>query len=58
LCAAIAEPIDFHGSSLSVSASLGSAMYLEEGMSAEQLIDMADRRMYEAKRSHKMRLAS
>jgi diguanylate cyclase (GGDEF)-like protein len=58
VCAAIAQPIDFHGSILQVSASIGSAMCVQDAISAEQLIDMADRSMYEAKRSRKMLLAS
>jgi diguanylate cyclase (GGDEF)-like protein len=56
LCAAIAEPIEFHGSSLRVSASIGSAVWVQDGMSAEQLIDLADRSMYETKRSRKLQM--
>jgi len=56
LCAAIAEPIDFHGNSLRVSASIGSSVWAQDGMSAEQLIDLADRSMYETKRSRKQQM--
>jgi diguanylate cyclase (GGDEF)-like protein len=58
LCAAIAAPIDFHGTILRVSTSIGSAMCVQSRLSAEQLIDLADRSMYEAKRSRKMQLVS
>jgi diguanylate cyclase (GGDEF)-like protein len=50
LHAAIAEPVDFNGRRLCVSASIGSALCPIGSGSAEELIHLADQDMYQAKR--------
>jgi len=54
---AIAEPIDYRGSSLRVSASIGMAVRRQDGGSAEELLHLADQSMYESKRGRKRRRA-
>jgi diguanylate cyclase (GGDEF)-like protein len=49
LHAAIAEPVDFNGQRLCVSASIGTALCPRGSGSAEELIHLADQNMYEAK---------
>jgi diguanylate cyclase (GGDEF)-like protein len=50
LRAAIAEPVEFKGHRLCVSASIGAAMCPRDGASAEELVHLADQDMYESKR--------
>jgi diguanylate cyclase (GGDEF)-like protein len=57
LRASIAEPINVNGRSVKVSATIGAATCAAEGISAEQLIRLADQRMYDAKRRGKKRVA-
>ncbi|MGJ7915693.1 diguanylate cyclase domain-containing protein [Massilia sp. LXY-6] len=53
LRAAIAEPVEFKGHQLRVSASIGSALCPHDAGSAAQLVDLADQAMYESKRQRK-----
>lgn len=48
---AIAEPIEYRGCSLRVSASIGMAICRQDGGSAEELLHLADQSMYVSKRS-------
>lgn len=57
LRAAIAEPVEFKGHRLRVSASIGAALCPRDAGGAEELVHLADQDMYEAKR-HRGRLAS
>jgi diguanylate cyclase (GGDEF)-like protein len=54
LHAAIAEPVEFNGQRLHVSASIGSALCPRGAGSAEELVHLADQSMYEAKRRQRM----
>lgn len=56
--AAIAEPIDFHGQMLRVSASVGAASSPADGQTAEALLHAADQHMYAGKRQGKSQLAA
>jgi diguanylate cyclase (GGDEF)-like protein len=58
LRAAIADPVEVNGRSVRVSASIGSAICAEDGVSAEELIGLADQSMYEFKRRSTRRQAS
>jgi diguanylate cyclase (GGDEF)-like protein len=58
LADAIACPITVGDNTLSVTASIGVAMYPDDGNNASELIDIADVRMYEAKRESKAALRS
>jgi predicted signal transduction protein with EAL and GGDEF domain len=49
LLASIAQPIDCEGQALTISASIGVAMYPEHGDTADQLMRHADLAMYQAK---------
>ncbi len=44
------EPVDYEGVSLEIGASLGYCFYPQDGTSAEELIRVADQRMYQIKR--------
>ena len=46
----LSEPIDIEGRKLSIGASFGIAVFPEDGLDAESLCIVADRRMYDAKR--------
>jgi diguanylate cyclase (GGDEF)-like protein len=52
LRAAIAEPVEFKGHRLCVSASVGSALCPRDGAHAAELVHRADQDMYESKRRH------
>jgi diguanylate cyclase (GGDEF)-like protein len=58
LADAIACPITVGDNELSVTASIGVAVYPDDGNNASELIDIADVRMYEAKRESKAALRS
>jgi diguanylate cyclase (GGDEF)-like protein len=45
----IAQPFDLDGHSVTISASVGIAIYPDHGASAEELIGNADKAMYRAK---------
>jgi diguanylate cyclase (GGDEF)-like protein/PAS domain S-box-containing protein len=49
--AAVVAPIDFHGKPLGVTASVGIALYPDDGTDGEALLKSADLAMYQAKRS-------
>lgn len=49
----ISEPIEFHGETLQVSASLGVAFYPDDGGKIEEVLKRADMAMYEAKAAGK-----
>ena len=49
LLQALSEPIEFQGLSLSVSASIGIAIYPDHGQTKDQLVNNADAAMYQAK---------
>jgi diguanylate cyclase (GGDEF)-like protein/PAS domain S-box-containing protein len=49
LLAAIGEPIDLDGDTVSVGASIGISMYPSDGLDGEELIQKADSAMYSAK---------
>lgn len=51
LRAAIALPFRAHGAELPLGASIGHALFPQEGVDAELLLELADQRMYEEKRS-------
>jgi diguanylate cyclase (GGDEF)-like protein len=53
LRAAIAEPVEYRGHRLRVSASIGSAMCPRDAASAAELLHLADQSMYDAKRKRK-----
>jgi len=55
LCKSIAEPVDYGGCSLRVTASIGMAIRCQDGGSAEELLHLADQNMYESKRDCKQR---
>ena len=48
---AIAQPFVIDGHSLNVGVSIGVSQFPKDGSTAEQLIDAADRAMYEKKQS-------
>ncbi|MFS1702380.1 diguanylate cyclase domain-containing protein [Alteromonas sp. AMM-1] len=52
LNAELAAPHKCHGKELSLSASVGSAAYPDDAKHVEQLIEVADQRMYQRKRAH------
>ncbi len=52
---AVQQPIEFEGRMLKVTASLGWAIYPEHGTHAEQLMKVADERMYRIKKAGKVR---
>lgn len=47
----IASPLEFEGTTLDLSASLGLARYPEDGTALDELLEVADQRMYAAKRA-------
>jgi diguanylate cyclase (GGDEF)-like protein len=53
LGAAIAEPVEFKGQRMWVSASIGAALCPQDAGSAEELLELADHNMYDAKRQRK-----
>jgi diguanylate cyclase (GGDEF)-like protein len=53
LGAAIAEPVEFKGQRMRVSASIGAALCPQDADSAEELLELADHNMYDAKRQRK-----
>jgi diguanylate cyclase (GGDEF)-like protein len=53
LGASIAEPVEFKGQCVRVSASIGAALCPQDAISAEDLVHLADQHMYEAKRQRK-----
>jgi len=55
ILAAIAKPSSVGGASVHVSASLGIAMYPEDGTDIETLIERADKAMYQSKAKHEGR---
>jgi diguanylate cyclase (GGDEF)-like protein/PAS domain S-box-containing protein len=55
--AVIGEPVDIHGNMVQVGASIGVAMYPDDGASAAELLASADTAMYAAKRAGKNRYA-
>jgi diguanylate cyclase (GGDEF)-like protein len=57
LRAAIAEPVEFKGHRLRVSASIGAALCPRDAGGAEELVHLADQDMYDAKR-RRQRLVS
>jgi diguanylate cyclase (GGDEF)-like protein len=58
LCRSIAEPIDYRGCSLRVTASIGTAIRCRDGGSAEELLHRADQSMYASKRGGKRQAAA
>jgi diguanylate cyclase (GGDEF)-like protein len=54
----IAQPVEYKGKLLRVSASIGMAICPEGGCSAEELVHAADQSMYEAKRGRGSELAA
>src|SRR5690606_2351837 len=54
---ALALPFDVRNRSVAISASIGIAFYPLHGERAENLVHVADKAMYEAKRAGKNRLA-
>jgi diguanylate cyclase (GGDEF)-like protein len=58
LCRSIAEPIDYRGCSLRVTASIGMAIRCRDGGSAEELLHRADQSMYASKRGGKRQAAA
>jgi diguanylate cyclase (GGDEF)-like protein len=53
LGAAIAEPVEFKGQRMRVSASIGAALCPQDADSAEELLELADHNMYDVKRQRK-----
>ena len=49
LCATLAQPVAYHDSALSVSGSIGLALYPRDGASPDELLRSADTAMYAAK---------
>ena len=49
----ITQPFDFEGQALALRASIGYALFSEDGIELDVLIEKADRAMYEAKREQK-----
>ncbi len=53
LDSAITKPFDFEGVSINLRASIGYALFSEDGIEIDVLIEQADKSMYEAKRARK-----
>ncbi len=51
----IGKPFSFEGKTLQLVASIGGALFCEDGANIETLIEKADHAMYEVKRKHKSR---
>jgi diguanylate cyclase (GGDEF)-like protein len=49
----LSRPIEFEGNSMKVTASIGLAMYPDNGANPSDLVNAADQAMYEAKDSGK-----
>ncbi|MBV8665070.1 MAG: GGDEF domain-containing protein, partial [Burkholderiaceae bacterium] len=49
--AVLEVPFECDGHSLGISSSIGGAVYPEQGMDEQQLMESADRAMYESKKS-------
>lgn len=47
-------PFIFEGINYSLKASIGSALIPEDGLEPDKLLEIADQRMYKAKRAHKL----
>ena len=57
LAAAVEEPFEVHGESVSISASFGGALYPDDATETAPLVEAADLAMYEAKRGRQDRAA-
>jgi diguanylate cyclase (GGDEF)-like protein len=53
LATAIAEPVEFKGQRVRVSASIGAALCPRDAVGAQELVELADQDMYQAKRQRK-----
>lgn len=49
----IGKPIDFNGHQFKIGASIGVAIYPEDGITPDALLSIADQRMYESKKARK-----
>lgn len=55
-CQIEAQPCDFEGRTIALTASIGIAMYPEDGLAFETLLSLADERMYRAKQHGRNRV--